>query len=212
MASNFVWDGRVGRYRWKSNGRFLSRNTMSHLVRGRIESARSSFLNSFDQLKSGEIDFQQFQAQGRDFIRTFHTQGMMLGAGGYDQTDPEDFLEIARFLKNEEYVRWRWFMEQIADGQLSDAQIKARMKLYGANIRQSVEKGQQKAAERANYQYERRFLGDCAPHCKECRRYANQGASRIGELPVPGQRCSCGPNCCCSKRFYQTLEEAMLSS
>jgi len=84
--SNFIWDGRAGRYRWKKNGQFLSRNKMNQLVRGRIESARSRLENLFDELIANKINFRQFQSEGRDLIRNIHAQGLMLGAGGFDQT------------------------------------------------------------------------------------------------------------------------------
>ncbi len=206
--SNFYWDGKIGRYRWRSNGKILSRNTMQNLVRGRIESARSQLVGLWDKLKDEEIDFKEFQKQGRDLIRTIHSEGLMLGNGGFDQTPSEDFMELARFLKNEEYPRWRRFQRQIANGRVSEKQIKLRLQMYGMHVRRSVEKGEESVANRTGYNFEERLLGACSPHCSSCVQYASEGVVPIGQLPVPTDRCECGPWCCCKKQFYKTLEEA----
>lgn len=206
--ADFTWDPSIRRYR-RANGRFLRRSDMQDLVDARIKRAQNELKNSVDDLIEGRIGFGQFQRYGRDRLRVIHSQSLILGAGGVDRVEPEEFLKLGRYLKNQQYPYWRRFMGQIAEGKIAPSVAKYRLAQYARSAKVSLAAGEGLAAESSGMAYMRRYLSPvCAPHCPECLTYAAAGAVLRGALPLPGVRCSCNVNCCCRVRYFKTELEA----
>lgn len=89
--------------------------------------------------------------------------------------------------------------------ELSEKQLMHRANLY-ANDAEHIVHAISRA--RAEKPFELRMMDEDAEHCPECMQYAGMGLQPIGDLPLPGDLCTCGPNCKCNL-LSMTLQEAI---
>ena len=101
---------------------------------------------------------------------------------------------------NSELTYLRDFITQIADGNLTPAQIAARLDQYGNHVQQTFWGAQTDTQGAAGYTEERRVLNP-GESCDDCIGYAGQGWQPIGSLPEPGEDSQCRANCNCSKDY-----------
>ena len=94
---------------------------------------------------------------------------------------------------------------EIAEGDLSPAQISARSKLYINSSNKQYWRGKMEAKLAAGFTEEQRFLNP-AEHCDDCVGYAARGRVPIGTLPEPGEASACQENCRCTKKYYRAGE------
>lgn len=197
MEREWLWDGRIGRYRYKDTGRLAPRSAIDSLSRRYIQKIEAESIASVDDLLGGKIGFDRWQREQLERIKTVHAQQVMLGSGGYDRTSPEQFLELGRDLKNNHYPRFRAFAIEMSEGRLSAAQIKARLKQYYQASNSSYSKGNIASQVRSGIRLGRRELGGCGVSCAECIGYAGLGWLPLEKIVPIGVACSCGGNCCC---------------
>lgn len=133
-------------------------------------------------------------------LKQKHIQAAILARGGADRMTRNDYLAIGRELKSE-YRYLRRFAQDIKDGKVSEAQLKARSALYFEKVRISEERMSQQNATDQGLTVMRRFLGFADRHCEDCIRLAELGYQPIGELPLPTQSCRCRANCKCRVEY-----------
>lgn len=193
----WLWDGRLGRYRYRESGRLAPKKAIESLSRRHIARIEKESIESVDRLIDGKLTLEQWQRENLDRIKTIHAQQLMLGSGGYDRTSPEQFLELGRDLKNNHYPRFRAFTVEMTEGKLSKAQIKDRLGKYLRASNASYSKGNIAATLRAGMVWGKRELGGCGVSCGECITYAGMGWLPLDKIVPIGVACSCGGNCCC---------------
>ena len=196
----FYYDRGVSRYRYRDSGQFVSREAMLNLTRGRINSVQREMDRSVDDLVAGRINFRQFQIDNIERVKLLHSQQLLLGRGGVANTKSEDWLWLARELKQNQYPYFHRFMQDIKKGNLSEAQVRERLKMYARTSRRSYGEGRRASYKDSGMNWERRLLGSCR-HCPDCLGYSRQGWQPIGQLPLPAQNCRCLGNCCCSMEY-----------
>jgi hypothetical protein len=199
--SEWSYDPRTGRYRGR-NGRFLSRASVLRIIDTRIASLEADVMNLGNQLIDGAIDLPTWQRRFAELIKLLNIQAFVLGAGGIDRLNNADYLKVARLLKSE-YKYLAQFAKDIAAGQVTQGQLLARMQLYVRKTRGAYWAGMNEAMRKQGYRFMQRFLAPDAEHCPECPTYAAKGKVRIGELPLPTEKCTCKANCRCSVEFYK---------
>ena len=146
-------------------------------------------------LVDGEIDLGEYHRRMVNTLGEAHTVQRQLGEGpGLDEDALRDTLD-------EQLGYLQDMVGQIADGELSPAQILDRSGRYGANGGLSFNEGMA-AALALLATTEQRFLGACSPHCAECVDYAARGRVPVGTLPGIRMACSCRHNCCCRKEYF----------
>ena len=94
----------------------------------------------------------------------------------------------------------------MANGELSEAQIRDRVSRYGDSAKISYEKARITQLQQKGDVYGRRRLGSCSIHCDECVTYAERGWVPIADVVPPGKDCSCNVNCCCSVETSRYLK------
>ena len=137
-------------------------------------------------------------------LRRMHVQNAALGAGGYDQISQDDWLRIQRTVKDD-IDRLVRFGQEIENGDLSEAQINARINLYIGTARATYWLAQAiPHVEKDETIIERRRMTP-ADHCEWCVYLEDVGWQPVGILPAPGvfvdgwdDGC-CGSNCHCRK-------------
>jgi hypothetical protein len=132
-----------------------------------------------------------------------HIAAAAAAAGGLDNiTEADRLLVRQRILEQFEFLDR--FAAQISRGELSDAQIAARIKLYDEAARGTFSEINQQVHLRAGFTYEQNFLGvGVANHCRECPAQSALGRVPIGSLIPIGQR-TCLGNCRCRLRYYRS--------
>ena len=204
----YTWDSKLARYRDKKTGRLLSRKIILALTKGRVRSAQADMDQSITDLINGNLSLRDWHRDNAERLKTLGVQGAILGRGGKDRTQVEDYLEVGRELKDNQYPRLRQFAKDLRDGKLSKREAKARMKMYAGSFRIHLSRAQKSAKREAGYKFGQRFLGACSPHCAECVAYAARGVVPAKDVVPIATRCSCLSNCCCSIRWYRSREEA----
>lgn len=174
-------------------------------LEGRAVEGGVRLLAQTDAVIGGNLPVDLWQQSVSRELKRAHLQAAMLGRGGRDQMTPRDWGRVGRKLRDE-YRYLRDFAQAIAEGRLSEAQIKARLQLYANGIRSSYYKGVEDAMRAAGAVEEERMLNP-AEHCDDCVGYAAQGRVPLGTLPAPGEGSVCRHNCKCGKVFYNAAGE-----
>jgi hypothetical protein len=204
----FKWDGQTQRYRNKTTGRFVRTDTILNLIENNIESKTNRMLESFNELSQGKITLAEYQRENIETIKYLHVQQYLVAKGGFRTTTPEDYLAIARELKDIHYPAFRKFTQDLQQGKLTEAQARARIRGYGKASETMADFGQKSSAKQNGFTWGRRYLG-AVEHCEDCPIYAAMGAVPIDNLILPGRQCACRFNCKCTVRYFKSKEAAM---
>lgn len=203
---SFKWEKQTRRYRNKQTGRFISKEAVYALTASRIELAKSDLDTLGQLLLDGRISLKSWQQQTAETLKILHTQQYLLGVGGQKAIQKADYLEIGRELKNQ-YQYLRNFAVDLTQGTMTEAQFKARLKMYADAAKVSYFQGEKVAAARAGLPFAMRILGD-AEHCISCPEIAARGVVPISKVVLPTRQCECRVKCRCKLR-YLSLSEAI---
>lgn len=142
------YDERSHRYRVTAEGaRTLGRRAGTYISEQQIVGVRDSWVAVAKgrtdaiagQYARGALDLQQWQAAMRQEIRVNFINEYMLGRGGRNAMTPADWGRIGQRVQ----VQYRYldgFVNEIAAGRLSDAQIAARARMYVEASSQAFER------------------------------------------------------------------------
>jgi hypothetical protein len=194
----YGWDAVAQRYRDLTSGQFISADDVHAVMQERIDTAFARFQDMTAGLADGSVDIGEFQEAVMVELRRAYTEMTALSYGGWDQVSQAGWGAIGAELKSE-YQYLAGFMDEIAAGNLSEAQIAARLDQYANGIWGAYENSKTDAMGEAGYDEEIRDLEAGAEHCEDCLAAAGHWEG-IGELPDIGDS-QCGSNCQCTKRF-----------
>ena len=205
-STNFTWNKKSQRYHYANGskkGQFVRESQVEKLTQQAIKDhlALGDVVN--DALFSGQIDVARWERQTAQLLRSLAVYQYALGVGGAKQMDWQDYSLINGQL-NLEYQYLRRFSQDILRGDLSEAQIQARIKMYYNKTNHFRERGRLEGHKRNGFLWERRVIA--ASHsCNDCISYASMGWAQIGTLPNPGENCQCKSNCRCIKYYSNSL-------
>lgn len=196
----WAWDPRVFRYRDLDTGRFLRRAEVLDYV-GRAVGAADV---AADQLgvfvADGTLSPGDFGDLFKAELKSTYIQQYLLGIGGREQMTPEDWGSVGGML-HEQYRHVADFVQEVAAGNLSEAQIQARVRMYTNSSREAFERAHGRIADKAGMTEELWVLG-VAEHCPDCMDYAAEGWQPLGHFPAPGEGATqCLTNCQCHKAY-----------
>ena len=195
-----------GAYIWNSNGREVADAKIQKQLDVIVDDFQGNVERLAGRLDSGNLTIAQWQDRMRREIKDVHRTQYMVGRGPDDMT-PRDWGRLGSDLRWMQYDRLDKFALDIADGNLSPAQIKARSKLYMDASTKQYWRGKTEGKIAAGYVAERRFLGpNDKTHCQPCKGFAAQGRQPVGTLPEPGEECEGTIHCHCRKVYYKAGE------
>lgn len=195
----YVYDERIGGYRDRETGRKVATKTVLNMVQLNNNYAKQNISEITDKFFDGRLTLPQWQDAIKAEIKQEWLVAMMAGRGGKDQMTQADYGRLGGRLSYE-YRKLADFAIEIKSGNLSEAQIRARIALYADGARTGFWDGLQAAQTAAGKTEERRILGE-AEHCQSCMAYAAMGWQPLGSLPSPGTQCECLHNCKCTKEY-----------
>jgi hypothetical protein len=198
-AGEFLYNARFARYEYANDLRDVPASKLLAVIERREQDALGTMTRLSQALNAGDIGVADWRNGVATELRRVHSQAYALGRGGWQQMSAEDRAAVSERLKKE-FTYLRQFSKDIADGKLSDAQIKARVQLYVNHVNATYYQGETAAKIDAGFTQEIRDLGATDMHCTDCPGYADHWEP-IGSLPEPGDDCECRGNCLCSKRY-----------
>lgn len=143
-------------------------------------------------------------------LKFAYLQNAALGAGGWANLTFSDYGRIGAHLR-QEYGYLRGFLAEVTGGELTDAQITARIDMYLGAARSMLyeAEGAHLVAMNGFIWLERRHLNLSDRTCEDCKIFASVGWQRVGVLPPPGQDSQCRGNCKCDLERHQWPIEAV---
>lgn len=204
-SNSFYWNANSQRYHYANGnkkGQFVREKDVARITEKAIEYELQVGNKITKDLLSGKINVSTWEQQTAQSIRNLAIYQYSLGIGGIKQMDWRDHAEISGKV-NLQYQYLRGFSRDIIQGNLSEAQILARVQMYYNKTRHFYEDGKLEGHTRNGFLWERRVLA--AFHsCDDCVRYSGVGWVKIGTLPNPGESCQCRANCKCVKYYSKS--------
>ena len=203
MAPTFAFEKGTQRYRYTSGdrkGQFVSYEAVHQLTNDYQSQQRAAGQKILDKLIDQKISTADWLTETASHLRPAHINMYALGFGGHARLDAAEYGAIGARLKTE-YGYLRQFAQAINAGELSEAQIRARLDLYYESTWATYERARERSHKREGYQWEKRFLAAGGKPCADCVTYADRGWVPIGDLPTPGTDCACKSRCRCWKEF-----------
>jgi hypothetical protein len=197
---DFYWDPSVARFRDEA-GQFVAND----VVQGYVDDSLFSLGNAIDPIVDlaldGTITPGDLETQIREHLKREYLRQYYLGIGGRKQMTQADYGSIGGMLRFQ-YDKLSGFIEEIASGDLSEARIRARMRMYTNSARQAFEKAKHKSKTNAGYRYMRWVLNPALENCEDCQAFAAMGWQLIVDDPfdgcMPSTGCTvCLTNCGC---------------
>ena len=194
------WNEKSHRYYDVDTGRFLPSAQVLDWTRSSISSSGIATDKLAEMVAEGIISPDHWELLMREEIKREYIRQYLSGIGGVNQMTPADWGSIGGMLK-EQYSYLPEFRRQIAAGELSEAQIRARSRMYSRSAKEAYERAHGKVAKAAGNDEELWVLG-LAEHCVDCINFSNEGWQPIGYFPEPGAgHTVCLTNCGCHKEY-----------
>ena len=189
----FSWDPRIARYRDGDTGRLVARSAVLGIVESSITAsaiappvtidgivtAGSNFLAQM--VGNGLLDPGDWNNLMRGEIKREYIRQYLLGIGGMEQMTPARWGSIGGML-GEQYRYLDNFTAEIAAGNLSEKQIRARAEMYINSARESYERANRQAQVAAGMTEMFWALNPAAEHCVDCEDFA-----AIGWVPIESE-------------------------
>lgn len=184
--ANWIWDESVRHYRDTDTGRILSFAAVQDLVDQIVDVTAENVTDTLsDLLADGRLNVADWMDGMIDAIKHIYIQQGELSAGGRDQMTPQFWGAIGNQLR-QQYAYLRDFADQIAAGELTPGQIRARSEMYISSSRQAFWRIQDfKAMERGETEERWISMGD-KNTCSPCNGADALGWMPIGTFGVPG--------------------------
>lgn len=197
------WLDRLGRWWNGTVGKVVPRLQVRHWADRSIDAAPVAEWAA--ELADGSLTVAEWESRMRAEIKKEAIRQYIVGRGGLDKMTAKDWGSIGGVV-GDQYKYLNRFAREIADGKLTEGQIRRRMEMYINSTREAYERAARRAAADANYDEVRWRLG-VAEHCEDCVAFASLGWRPVKPWPFKnGQRealpasgdTRCLTNCRCS--------------
>jgi hypothetical protein len=138
------WLRRARQFVNRAVNRILGRDAMRTLGAANVAAMEGGALGLTDQLVADQLTVGQWQAAMRAQIKSAYIQQYTLGIGGVDRLTQADYGSIGGMLA-EQYRYLDNFAAEIAAGELTPEQIRARSAMYLRSSREAYERANSRA-------------------------------------------------------------------
>jgi hypothetical protein len=203
----YYWDKSVGRYRG-SDGRFIAKSTIDSFISKSLEASHniSDTLSQF--VSDGLINVDDWNKSFREEIKGEYIRQYLTGRGGLEQMTQADWGSVGGMLK-EQYSYLEGFSQDIASGNLSEAQIEARSQMYINSAREAFERAKERVVADLGFDMVNWVLNPNLENCDDCVAFANMGTVPVDEDPYNGAYpgsgdTQCLTNCGCELQYSKS--------
>jgi hypothetical protein len=193
--SRYVWDPAAGRYRVRRTGRFVRRVDVRAALDDALDARGRAMRGITHSYLDGRITLSAWRIEMRAAIKNVHIWSAVLAEGGWSQFTPSKWGRLGAVVRRE-YAFLERLVQQIRAGDVSEARLLERERLYLEHGRATYHKFERDVQRGTGMIFERSVLG-VADHCTECLAEAGRGWVPIGALVPIGER-QCLSNCRCS--------------
>ena len=181
-ATEFTWDPRVNRYRFKDSGQFVNQNQFKSLTRKLISATQVEIEDLLKQRLNSKIPYEDWRRSTLTKLKQLSIQSYILHRGGANKLKAGDLKQVERHL-SKQFGFFRNLAIKVRRSELAEDEAFRRLKLYvnNATVVKTVAETQNFALE---YQYGFRVLG-ANEHCPDCIRHASRGIMRSQDLVPP---------------------------
>lgn len=163
-----------------------------------------------EYLAQGGWAANDFRDRFREELKRLYIDQYLIGIGGRSQMTPEDWGSVGGMLADQ-YRYLEGFIAEIAGGNLSEAQILSRARMYLNSVREAFERAHARNAEKGGMSEEKWIIDPAAENCPDCLVNAAQGWQPVGTFSFPGDGSTqCLTNCHCHKVYRNPDTGAML--
>lgn len=197
----WAWNKTAHRYYNPETGRFLSRAKALEFVEESLAASGSATDLLAGYVADGLLAPGDWLALFQEEIKKEYIRQACLGKGGRAQMTFSDWGKVGSQIK-EQYNYAKGFAHEIAQGKLSEAQIRSRSRMYVNSARQAFEEMQARVAAAAGYDEESWNVNHALENCDDCLGYEDMGWQPIGTFPTPADGSTqCLTHCGCWKEY-----------
>lgn len=195
---SYVFDAASDRYRDTETGRYVNRSDALAYVERSFDASRDVVNNYAAAVTGGQISPADWRNQMREEIKGEYIRQYMLGRGGRGSMTDEDWGSVGGMLADQ-YRYLDGFYDEIAAGDMSEAAISARSRMYVNSAREAYERGHFRAV-RGTKDEAHWDIDTGKENCNDCIAQSDRGWIPIAEIDIyPGQgQTQCKTNCGCS--------------
>lgn len=197
----FTFDAVSDRYRDTTTGRYVTRSQALEFVDRSLDASRPVVTQFATLVADGSISPADWNGRMREEIKGEYIRQYLLGRGGVGSMTQEDYGSIGGMLADQ-YRYLDGFYAEIRAGDLTEAQIAARSRMYVNSAREAYERGHRRAI-RGTRSEVRWNLGSTEEHCGDCLDLAARGWMDIDDLDIypGGGSTQCLTNCDCNLSY-----------
>jgi hypothetical protein len=202
--SDFTFDPRAQRYRYASGvgkGQFVARAAIENLRKTYITQQIDLAGKITEDLINNRVSLKEWQLGIAQAIKTSYVNQWMIARGGLDKITNRDKGLLGNKLRVQ-YAYLSGFATSISNGELSEAQIRARVNQYFAGLNALNQDARRESHAIAGKRFEQSILQP-GESCQSCIAESLKGVQPIGSLVPIGER-TCKNGCNCYYIFYDT--------
>lgn len=195
MPIGIEYDQRTGQYRG-SDGRFVGRSRVESLVQGELSRNQDLMRDLTTKLIGSDLSLPDWQKAIANQLKDSHIRMGLLASGGKNAITPDGLESITDSL-NTQYQYFNDFSAAIEKGDLSDAQIMARIGQYARSSKTTFYKLELEARLDNGFKRGKRLLDAQSNHCAACIEHQRPEWVDLSDIIAPGLNCDCRMNCRC---------------
>jgi hypothetical protein len=200
----YFWDSSVGRYRGQ-DGRFVARSTIDSFVSRSLAASRNVSDTLGQLVSNGLVNVDDWKLSFRQEIKDEYIRQYLTGKGGLEQMISKDWGSIGGMLK-EQYGYLDGFAQDIAAGNLSEAQIMARSDMYINSASEALERAKERVATSLGFDLVEWVVDTSLENCDDCLNFQSMGVVPVDEDPYDGAYpgsgdTQCLTNCGCHLEY-----------
>lgn len=209
--ADWCWNPESARYHDLATGRFMPRSEVLNYVNDSLVASGNATDVLAQLVSDGTLSPADWNGAMRQEVKEEYIRQYILGRGGLEQMTSEDWGSIGGSLVHQYHPYLDGFTQDIASGKLSEAQIRARAKMYTNSAGQAFERGKARASAKAGLD-EVKWTLTPAEHCVDCEALAAMGWQPVADDPFggcfPRSGCTqCLSNCKCILDYRKFGEE-----
>ena len=215
-GTNWRWDKRVGRYRDTVTGRFISKAHVLELLQFSINASNAAVDSLANYIANGMISPSDWMNAFRWEIKSEYIRQYLVGIGGRAQMTPSEWGKLGSLIK-EQYQYLKGFAADVAKGEMTEGQIRARMNMYINSSREAYFVARGRVIVKLKLFDEVIWTLGIAEHCPDCIERSEMGWMPItedGGFPTadgsafPGDGSTvCLTNCKCQLNYRNSATE-----
>lgn len=140
----YTFDSQSDRYRDTATGRYVTRSTALEYVERSIGASSDVVTGFAHAVANGDVSAADWHSRMREEIKGEYIRQYLLGRGGLGSMTADDYGSIGGMIADQ-YRYLDGFYEQVRSGELGEAQIAARAKMYIRSAREGYERGHSRA-------------------------------------------------------------------